>query len=265
MRPAFGGSNGYPYNVETERREMSQAIRVAMWSGPRNISTALMRSWGQRGDTVVCDEPLYAHYLLTTGADHPGATEVVARHETEWPTVVAGLTGEIPGGKTIFYQKHMAHHLLPEIDRDWLTGLANCFLIRDPREMLPSLAAKIPHPVLADTGLSQQVEIFRSCREHSGVVPPVVDSRDVLSDPARLLRILCERLAVEFDEAMLSWPAGPCSTDGVWAKYWYGAVEKSTGFEPYRAKSDPLPPALTPLYEECRPYYEELYEHRLGQ
>lgn len=246
-------------------RGMSKAIRVAMWSGPRNISTALMRSWGQRADTFVCDEPLYAHYLLSTGTDHPGVDEVVARHETDWRTVVAGLTGGIPDGKAVFYQKHMAHHLLPEIDRHWLKALANCFLIRHPREMLPSLAAKIPQPVLADTGLAQQVEIFRSCREQTGMIPPVVDARDVLSDPARLLRLLCERLEIEFEDAMLSWPPGPRSTDGVWSKYWYDAVEKSTSFGPYRPKTDPLPRALSSLHKECLPYYDELHKHRLGQ
>lgn len=244
---------------------MSKILRVAMWSGPRNISTALMRSWGQRRDTVVCDEPLYAHYLQSTGVNHPGADEVVASHETNWRTVVAGLTGEIPDGKALYYQKHMAHHLLPEIDRDWLAALENCFLIRHPREMLPSLAAKISQPVLADTGLSQQVEIFRSCHEHSGTIPPVVDSRDVLSDPARMLRVLCQRLEIDFDDAMLSWPPGPRSTDGVWAKYWYDVVEKSTSFELYRPKTNPLPAALTSLHDECLPYYDELHKHRLGQ
>src|SRR5256714_224645 len=135
-------------------------VRIAMWSGPRNISTALMRSWGNRPDTVVCDEPLYAHYLLRTHAPHPGAAEVIACHESDWQKVVACLTGPIPDGKAIFYQKHMCHHLLPDIDRSWLDQVTNCFLIREPREMLNSLAKHLPNPTLEDTGLPQQVELF---------------------------------------------------------------------------------------------------------
>ncbi len=140
---------------------MSNAIRrIAMWSGPRNISTALMRSWGNRPDTVVWDEPLYAHYLLATGADHPGAEEVIRCHESDWRKVVARLVGDVPEGKSIFYQKHMSHHLLPEIDRGWLDRVTNVFLLRPPRHMLTSLVRILPHPSLLDTGLPQQVEIL---------------------------------------------------------------------------------------------------------
>src|SRR5436190_9738229 len=160
--------------------ESTSPVRIAMWSGPRNISTAMMRSWGNRPDTFVCDEPLYAHYLQKTGYDHPGADEVIASHEPDWKKVVEWLTGPVPGGKPVFYQKHMAHHLLPEIERDWLASLTHAFLIRDPREMLLSLVKVMPHPAALDTGLPQQLELFRSVRAATGHTPPVIDARDVL-------------------------------------------------------------------------------------
>jgi len=239
------------------------AVRVAMWSGPRNISTAMLRSWGNRADTVVCDEPLYAHYLLRTGLDHPGAAEIQRHHETDWRTVVEQLSGALPPGKTIFYQKQMAHHLLPEIDRAWLRHVTHCFLIRDPREMLTSLVRHLPHPRIEDTGLPQQLEIFEMVRRRSGEIPAVIDSRDVLLDPEGMLRGLCGALGVPFDSAMLCWPAGPRETDGVWARYWYAEVERSTRFAPYRAKADRLPDELTALHESCRGFYDQLHAHRL--
>ncbi len=239
-------------------------LRIAMWSGPRNISTALMRSWGNRPDTYVADEPLYAHYLARTGKNHPGAEEVLAHHEGDWRKVVARLCGPVPEGRSVFYQKHMAHHLLPEIDRSWLDGVQNCFLIRDPREMLTSLAQKLDEPLLEDTGLPQQVEIFELVRQRTGRVPPVIDSKDVLLDPERVLELLCRELGIEFTRDMLHWPAGRRETDGVWAKHWYHAVEASTGFHAYRPKSAPLPERLNELYERCLEYHAVLVPHRLG-
>ena len=239
--------------------------RVAMWSGPRNISTALMRSWGSRPDTSVCDEPFYAHYLERTGIPHPGAGEVIASQSTDWRVVVEQLSGPAPGGRSIYYQKHMAHHLLPEIDRDWLEQVDNAFLIRSPREVVTSFTRVAGEPRLEDTGFPQQRELFRLVRQKTGRVPPVVDSRDVLDDPPRLLRLLCTALAVDFTEAMLSWPAGPRATDGVWAKYWYNAVAQTTTFQTYRPKNDPVPAHLSGLLEQAEAIYRELHEHRLGQ
>ncbi len=238
-------------------------LRIAMWSGPRNISTALLRSWGNRPDTAVCDEPLYAHYLCATGLDHPGAAEVIAHHEPDWRKAVAGLMGPVPGGKPIFYQKHMAHHLLGEIGRDWLGQLTHAFLIRDPRAMLPSLDKVFPNPGLADTGLPQQREIFTLVCAQSGRVPPVVDARDILENPRVMLGLLCARLGVAFDEAMLHWPPGRRPTDGIWAKYWYDAVERSTTFEPYRPKDEPFPERLRGLLDECVVIYDELHGQRI--
>lgn len=238
-------------------------LRLAMWSGPRNISTAMMRSWGNRADTFVCDEPLYAHYLRETGIAHPGREEVIAHQENDWRRVADWLTGPVPESKAIFYQKHMAHHLLPDISRDWLGDLTHAFLIREPREMLTSLLRFLPHPGVADTGLSQQIEIFEWVKERTGQTPPVVDSVDVLNHPRETLSTLCAALGVPFDEAMLSWPPGPRDTDGIWAKWWYAAVEKTTSFQPYKPKPDAVPDELSEVLAECETIYQRLAAHRL--
>ena len=234
-----------------------------MWSGPRNISTALMRSWGSRADTVVVDEPLYAHYLDATGRVHPGRDEVIAHHEPDWRVVVDRITGPIPDGASIFYQKHMAHHLLPEMDWDWVKTLRNAFLIREPREMLTSLVAFLPEPTLTDTGLPQQWTLFQHLTEQRGMTPPVIVARDVLEDPEGVLGALCDALGVPFRESMLLWAPGPREADGVWAKHWYDAVYDSTGFQPYEPKDEPVPDRLHDLHEECQALYDNLYEHRL--
>lgn len=238
-------------------------VRIAMWSGPRNISTAMMRSWGNRPDTVVCDEPLYAHYLKATGADHPGREEVIASQENDWRVVVERLTGPIPEGRSIHYQKHMTHHLLPDMDRAWLDKVTNAFLIRDPRDMVLSLAKVLPKVHLSDTGLPQQIEIFERIRKSTGKIPPVVDARDVQNHPEAVLPRLCEALDVPFDPAMLAWPPGPRTTDGIWARHWYANVEKSTRFEPYKEKHETVSPDLAEIVDVCLGLYDRLAEHRI--
>jgi Sulfotransferase domain len=230
-----------------------------MWSGPRTVSTALMRSFENRPDTVVVDEPLYGYYLARTGADHPGRDEVVASMPTDWQVVLTQLAQEpLPAGTSVYYQKHMTHHLLPEIDRAALTGLSHAFLIRDPRQLLASYAKVRSQPVLADLGLAQQVEIFR------GFGGPVIDSADILRTPRAALEALCDALGIPFEPAMLSWPAGPRPSDGIWARYWYDGVWRSTGFGPYRQPADDdLPAELEPLAAQCQPFYEELAARRL--
>jgi hypothetical protein len=242
----------------------SPPIRIAMWSGPRNISTAMMRAWGNRSDTTVIDEPFYAYYLERTGKGHPGAAEVIAAGETDWSKIIRDLTKEpIPGGKRIFFQKQMTHHLLPEIDRKWLVDLTNCFLIRDPREVLLSYIKKNPGPALGDLGFVQQREIFNFVRERTHTTPPVVDARDVQQNPEPILRLLCNAIGVSFDKTMLSWPPGLRETDGIWARHWYDAVAISTSFEPYKPREGDVPDSLRQVYEQCRQCYEELYQHRL--
>jgi hypothetical protein len=234
-----------------------------MWSGPRNISTALMRSWGSREETIVVDEPLYAHYLKETGRAHPGRDEVIAHHETDWQAVVDRITGPIPNGASIYYQKHMAHHLLPDMDRDWVRKLRNAFLIRDPREMLTSLIEFLPNPTLSDTGLPQQWALFQHLHQKRDAAPPVIDARDVLEAPRPMLEALCDALDVPFRDSMLSWSPGPRETDGIWAKHWYNSVYDSTGFQPYEPKAEPVPDRLSTLLDECQALYDNLYTHRL--
>ena len=238
-------------------------IRIAMWSGPRNISTAMMRAWGNRDDTTVVDEPLYAHYLHHTRRVHPGAAEVIAAGEVDHEKVIDRLLGPVPGGRRVYYQKHMAHHLLPHVDRGWLRRLTNVFLIRDPREVLVSLAKHVPDATLADTGFEQQAEVFDLVLAWTHRVPLVVDARDVLEDPGRVLKLLCDSLNLPFTDRMLQWPAGPRDTDGVWGKYWYKEVYETTGFRPYKPKNEPVPEAMRHLLDACEPHYRRLHAHRL--
>jgi hypothetical protein len=235
-----------------------------MWSGPRNVSTAFMRSWENRPDTMVVDEPFYAHYLLATGIDHPGRDEVLAHQETDWRRVVESLLAPLPPGVTVFYQKQMSHHLLPHMGREWLESVTHAFLIRDPAPMLASLDEKLGKFDLGATGLPQQVEIFDQVRLTTGHVPPVVDAADLLAAPGPMLRALCAALGIPFSDRMLSWPAGRRATDGVWAKHWYDRVERSTGFEPAEAAVVPqLHGRLAELEAQCRPLYGHLHAHRL--
>jgi hypothetical protein len=243
--------------------DANKPIRIAMWSGPRNISTAMMRSWGNRPDTVVIDEPFYAYYLKTTGKKHPGADEVIASGETNLRKVIERLTGPVPEGKRILYQKQMTHHLLPQVDRQWLSTVTNCFLIRDPREVIVSYIKKNPDPALEDLGFVQQAEIFDFVFNQTNSAPLVVDAKDVLQNPERILRLLCDGVGVEFNNAMLSWPPGQRDTDGIWAKYWYYEVATSTSFRPYRPKKEPVPERLREIHDGCRECYERLYQHRL--
>jgi hypothetical protein len=235
-----------------------------MWSGPRNVSTAFMRSWGNRDDTFVVDEPFYAHYLRVTGLEHPGRDEVINHQENDWRRVVDSLLAPMPDGVAILYQKQMAHHLLPQMGREWLDAMTHAFLIRDPMPMLASLGEKLGDFDLDATGLPQQVEIFDHVIHRTGRVPPVVDTADLLARPEPVLRALCDALGVPFSDRMLKWPAGPRTTDGVWARYWYDRVERSTGFEsPAAEASVALSPQVAAIEARCRPLYERLREHRL--
>ena len=230
-----------------------------MWSGPRTLSTAMMRAWENRPDTVVADEPLYAFYLSATGIDHPGRDEVIASQPTSWRAVVESLaSAPVPDGVTISYAKHMTHHVLPSVDLSAFTPFRHAFLIRDPRSLLASYARVRSAPTLSDLGLRQQARLFA---EFGG---PVIDSSDLLAAPEAALRALCAALGVPFSASMLAWPAGPRSSDGVWAPHWYDSVWRSTGFTPVTpGPPPPLDPALEPLLDECLPYYEKLRENKI--
>jgi hypothetical protein len=241
-----------------------EPIRIAMWSGPRNISTAMMRSFGARSDTVVIDEPFYAAYLATTGIVHPLQSEVLASQPNEWRDVVKSLLGPVPGNKAVYYQKHMTHHMVANFGIAWLGAVRNAFLVRDPVAVLTSYSQKRSDVTLADIGIVRQLELFDREADRLGMAPPVVDSVDVLADPPGTLSRLCKALGIDYTDRMLSWPRGRRDTDGVWAPAWYNAVEQSTGFEPPRAQPDiALPDELRRIADAARPYYEALAAHRL--
>ncbi len=238
-------------------------LRIAMWSGPRNISTALMRAWENRDDCAVWDEPLYGYYLDATGVPHPGAAEVISTQGTDASEIINRCIGEIPGNKNIFYQKHMTLHLLPELERSWLSSLVNCFLIREPEAVIASYAAVRSDATLEDIGFIQQAELFDQVRRLTDETPMVIDSREFLLDPRAMLESICARLDIEFAPKMLNWPKGARDSDGVWAKYWYDSVWNSTGFEAFRNRQYDLSGKDKQIAGLARPYYENLYQYRL--
>lgn len=241
------------------------AIRIAMWSGPRNISTAMMRAFEIRPDTSVSDEPFYAAYLKATGLDHPMRDDVLTSQPTDPEAVVAAITGPVPEGRPIWYQKHMTHHMLPGFDRSWIDGVTNAFLLRAPEAVLASYVRRRETVTLADIGLPQQAELFDRVADGLGHAPPVLDSEDVLANPRLALTRLCAACGISFTDAMLRWPAGSRPSDGVWAPAWYDQVLASTGFSapPPRPGSVSLDDGLRRLAEAGRPYYERLCRYRL--
>jgi hypothetical protein len=242
---------------------MSDApVRVAMWSGPRNISTAMMRAFENRHDTVVVDEPLYAAYLARTGLDHPGRDEVLASQPTDLGTAVAGLSAPLPEGRGVHYAKHMAHHVPRDMDLSWTLGFRNVLLIRDPAEVVASYVRARESCEPEDIGLAQQGRLLELWEAH-GLEVPIIDAGDFLRAPEPHLRQLCEWLGIPFSGRMLAWPAGPRDSDGVWAPHWYAAVWRSTGFEPWRPREIDLSDHDAAVAEACRPIYEALHARRM--
>ena len=234
-----------------------------MWSGPRNISTAMMYSFNNRDDCYATDEPLYASFLRSSGAPHPGAEEVIMNNETDIGKIIPMLTGPIPDENQIWYQKHMCHHVKEESELSWIDGFKNCFLIRNPRDVLLSLS-KITHDIdLRATGLPQQLRILRHVTQSSGETPPVIDAADVLVDPRGTLSALCSSIGIPFSDQMLSWEPGPKECDGTWAKFWYDSVWKSSGFAPPRSREGELSEHLSPVLEESTSIYQEIREKRI--
>ena len=234
-----------------------------MWSGPRNISTAMMRAWENRGDCAVSDEPLYAAYLATTGIDHPMRDEVIAAGDTDWRSVVRTLIGPAPDGEPIWYQKHMTHHLLPGMDRAWISQLANVLLIRDPREVVASYLKARATVTPEEIGLPQQIELYEQLCA-AGTPPPIIDAADFLRAPEAYLRAVCSLFGIEFTERMLHWPQGPRTSDGAWAPHWYAHVWQSTGFEqPPASPAIVLSPAGAEVAAACMPHFERLHAQRL--
>ena len=240
-----------------------QPVRIAMWSGPRNISTAMMYSFASRPDCAVWDEPFYAFYLTHAGISHPMNATVIAAGEPDFARVVERCLGDVPGGKAVFYQKHMTHHMLAGFDRGWALGLANAFLIRTPERVVASYARKRQAASLRDIGVVEQAELFDMVADHLGTAPPVVDTDDILADPAGVLAALCEALGLGFDAAMLKWDKGPKPYDGAWAPHWYNAVWQSTGFAAPPPDEPLIEGDLARLADEARPYYERMRPYRL--
>jgi len=232
-------------------------MRIAMWSGPRNLSTAMMYAFAARGDCAVVDEPFYAAYLARTGLDHPMRDAILAAQPQDPSAVVAGLLGPVPAQKPLFYQKHMAQHMIPGIPRDWVREVVNVFLIRHPARVAASFSAKYDNPTLADIGFVQQAELYEYLVAE-GQSPVVIDSADIRRDPEAMLQRLCAALGIGWTPAMLSWPRGGHADDGVWAAHWYGAVHESTGFAPAEGPLPALDGPRAALAEAAMPAYARL-------
>ncbi|MEO1250224.1 MAG: HAD family hydrolase, partial [Pseudomonadota bacterium] len=238
-------------------------IRIAMWSGPRNLSTAMMRSFGNRADCAVIDEPYYAAYLKQTGFDHPMREAVLAAQETDWREVEARILGPVPEGAPIFYQKHMSHHMLPGFGRDWFAKTRHAILIRAPERVLASYAAKREAVTAEDIGMADLEEIRQQATGATGKEPPIIEAEDIRRNPEGLLGALCQALDIPFDPAMLAWPPGRRDSDGVWAAHWYATVDASTGFSPPEDGLPDLPDDLQAIADETRPIFKALASRKL--
>jgi hypothetical protein len=241
---------------------MTDIVRVAMWSGPRNISTAMMRAFENRPDTEVVDEPLYAAYLARTGVDHPVREAVIASQPTDLAAAVAGLSEPLPPGCSVHYAKHMAHHVPRDMDLRWTLRFRNALLIRDPVEVVASYVRARETCEPDDIGLPQQGWLMELWDEQ-GIEVPVIDAGDFLRAPEPHLRWLCDWLGIPFSTRMLSWPPGPRASDGVWAPHWYDAVWSSTGFKPWRPRETNLSDHDATVAEACRPVYSALHARRV--
>jgi hypothetical protein len=232
--------------------------RIAMWSGPRNLSTAMMYAFGARRDCAIWDEPYYAAYLLETGLEHPMRAEILAKWPHDISNIEKRLQGDTPQNKSIFYQKHMTQHMLPAFDREWMKDVTNVFLIRHPARVIASYHAKRESPCLADIGFQEQAELFDQMAQHLGHAPIVIDSADIRAHPDGMLRALCKAINLPFDPAMLSWPKGGHPNDGPWAPHWYPAVWNSTGFAGTEGPLPNVEDSLQDVLESAMPFYKQL-------
>ena len=236
---------------------------IAMWSGPRNLSTAMMRSFENRKDTVVLDEPFYAHYLSVTKLNHPGRDEILDFQSTNWNEVVEKCTNTSFHEKNLCYQKHMAQHNLQGFDISWIKDVQNCILIRDPKCVIASYGKKLPIEDKRHLGYIQQAEIIEFLEKERGITPPIIDADDILKNPESMMKKLCNVLDIDFYKSMLRWPAGARDSDGVWGAYWYEGVYESTGFKPYTKKEVDLNQKLNDVYEKCKKHYDSFYKKRI--
>lgn len=238
-------------------------MRIAMWSGPRNLSTAMMYAFGARNDCAVWDEPYYAAYLAATGLDHPMKEEILEQWEQDPGRVARRCLGPIPDGESVFYQKQMTHHMIPAFDRSWMKEMTNIFLIRDPARVIASYLIKRENPTLEDIGFKQQAELFEQVTEQTGTVPVVIDSVDILADPGGMLNNLCDRIGLDYQASMLSWPKGGHKDDGPWAPHWYQSAWASTGFGKAAENVTQTPDDSVALLELAQPFYDMMAKHKL--
>ena len=234
-----------------------------MWSGPRNLSTALMRSFENRTDTAVIDEPFYAYFLKQTNLNHPGKNEIISTLDSNWDNIVLKITGQIPQNKSIWYQKHMAQHNLEGCDLNWIKSFHNCILIRDPKYVIPSYNKEYPLSDEKLLGYCQQLNLIRILEDEESITPPIFDATDILEKPEQALKKICISVGIRFSQKMLKWPKGKRKSDGIWAKYWYRNVENSSGFQPFQKKNIIIDKRLTPLYDKCLVSYNSMYEKRI--
>jgi hypothetical protein len=234
-----------------------------MWSGPRNLSTALMRSFENRTDTAVIDEPFYAHFLKQTNLNHPGRNEIISTLDSNWDNIVLKITGPIPHNKSIWYQKHMAQHNLEGCDLNWIKSFHNCILIRDPKYVIPSYNKEYSLSDEKLLGYCQQLNLIRILEDEESITPPIFDATDILEKPEQALKNICISVGIRFSQKMLKWPKGKRKSDGVWAKYWYRNVENSSGFQPFQKKNIVIDKKLIPLYDKCLVDYNSMYEKRI--
>jgi hypothetical protein len=232
-----------------------------MWSGPRNISTAMMRAWENRPDTFVTDEPFYACYLRTTGIEHPGRDTILTSQSCDWEEVIDDCQHLTHQDCSVHYQKHMTQHMLQEVRLDWINALVNVFLIRRPEEVVASYAQARPDLTAEDLGFAQQHRLYEHVRSHISQQPLVLTTEQVLTNPEQALRSICDYAGIDFDQSMLKWPAGKRESDGVWAPWWYHNVEQSTGFAPYTKKAVSLDSNQQQIAARCQPFYEAMLEH----
>ena len=243
---------------------MNNSKIIGMWSGPRNISTALMRSFENRSDTAIIDEPFYAFFLNKTGIKHPIYKKVIETYDTSWDDVSNTLTGPIPNNKNIWYQKLMTHHWIENESLNWLKKIHNCFLIRNPKQVIPSYL-KIHTDVTPELiGLPQQLHIFNYIMEKTNKIPVVISSEDILKNPKLMLERLCDLLNIPFSKQMLKWPEGPRESDGIWGEYWYENVVKTTSFSKPLHRDVKIPNRFLSLLDECMDYYKKMEHYKIN-
>ena len=234
---------------------------VACWSGPRNISTALMRSWSSRSDTFVTDEPFYAYYLNETKLKHPMHMEIINKYSTDYIKIVNYLNSKTPDGKKIWYQKHMAHHILNLNDIEWITNFENCILLRHPKEVISSYSNKNKLNSFEELGYRQQYEIIKLLKKKNKSFI-IIDSSELLQNPAKVLGAWCKKINIKYEQSMLNWKKGNHINDGIWWKSWYDNVIKTTGFQKYKKKDINIESEYDSIYNESMKYYTYIKEFK---